>query len=96
MTVNTKVINKSAREITEATLKANMLNSSEEFTKFVSKEALDDIAETASKRVAKGLVQDDLPKLTYKDLLPSLKPSTRRELDTLAKNLLLYLVEVLF
>ena len=87
MTVNTKVLNKSAREITEATLKTNMLNSSEEFTKFVSKEALDDIAETASKRVAKGLVQDDLPKLTYKDLLPSLKPSTRRELDTLAKNL---------
>lgn len=87
MSLSADVITKSTREITEATIRANMVRSLDGLTDFVTPQALDDIATTASKRLAKDIVQDNVTKITYKDLLPALKPSTINELDDLAKQL---------
>ena len=87
MDVSVDAMTKSTREITEAAIKQNLRNAASNFDEFISPSSLDDIAEVASKRLAKNLVDDTLPKVTFETISPALKPSTIAEFDDLAKKL---------
>lgn len=87
MDISVDTLTKSTREITEAAIKQNLRSAASNFDEFISPSSLDDIAEVASKRLAKNLVDDTLPKVTFETISPALKPSTIAEFDDLAKRL---------